>query len=152
VCLLLRIAPTGFAGGFSVTALSFRFTVLRISRDRGDCASPLHLGERNCTSTGTPSYQDLAVSTLLPGCEAMSRERIAASPCMWLSHIPTTMPDLTACRALDVSVRVSPAYSPLSFASLAGLRVSQERTQTECLGGVLLNAPSPLWAPHLPPG
>src|SRR5713101_8655962 len=36
------------------------------------------------------------------------------------AHIPTPMPDLTACRALDVSVRVSPAYSPLSFASLAG--------------------------------
>src|SRR2546428_8684512 len=36
------------------------------------------------------------------------------------AHTPTTMPNLTACRALNVSVRVSPAYSPLSLASLAG--------------------------------
>jgi len=47
-----QLCSTGFAGGFSVTAFRSRFTVLRISRDRGDRASPLHLGERNCTSTG----------------------------------------------------------------------------------------------------
>ena len=46
-----QLCSTGFAGGFSVTAFRSRFTVLRISRDRGDRASPLHLGERNCTST-----------------------------------------------------------------------------------------------------
>ena len=47
-----QLCSTGFAGGFSVTAFRSRFTVLRISRDRGERASPLHLGERNCTSTG----------------------------------------------------------------------------------------------------
>ncbi len=47
-----QLCSTGFAGGFSVTAFRSRFTVLRISRDRGDRASPLHLGERNYTSTG----------------------------------------------------------------------------------------------------
>ena len=47
-----QLCSTGFAGGFSVTAFRSRFTVLRISRDRGDRASPLHLEERNCTSTG----------------------------------------------------------------------------------------------------
>jgi hypothetical protein len=47
-----HLCSTGFAGGVSVTALRSRFTVLRIRRDRGDRASPLHLGERHCTSTG----------------------------------------------------------------------------------------------------
>ena len=47
-----QLCSTGFAGGFSVTAFRSRFTVLRISRARGDRASPLHLGERNDTSTG----------------------------------------------------------------------------------------------------
>jgi len=43
---------TGCAGGFSVPAFRSRFTVLRIRRDRGDRASPLHLGERHGPSTG----------------------------------------------------------------------------------------------------
>jgi hypothetical protein len=47
-----HLCSPGFAGGVSVTALRSRFTVLRIRRDRGDRASPLHLGERHCTSTG----------------------------------------------------------------------------------------------------
>src|SRR5215831_4457899 len=42
------------------------------------------------------------------------------SPCTRLSRIRTTMPYLTACRALELSVRVSPAYFPLSFPSLPG--------------------------------
>ena len=40
--------------------------VLRISRDRGDRVSPLHLGERNCASTGPKVIKDLAVSTPHP--------------------------------------------------------------------------------------
>jgi hypothetical protein len=35
--------------------------------------------------------------------QLLMRLRVAA-------HAPTTMPHLTACRALDISVRVSPAY------------------------------------------
>ena len=46
------LCSTGCAGGFSVTACRSHFPVLRISRDRGDRASPLHLGERHCTATG----------------------------------------------------------------------------------------------------
>jgi hypothetical protein len=46
-----QLCATGCAGGFSVTAFRSRFTVLRISRDRGDRASPLHLGERHYPST-----------------------------------------------------------------------------------------------------
>src|SRR2546422_1586345 len=42
------------------------------------------------------------------------------SPCTRLSRAPTTMPYLTACRASEISVRVSPAYFPLSFPSLSG--------------------------------
>src|SRR6266446_10788833 len=41
-------------------------------------------------------------------------------PCTRLSRIRTTMPYLTACRASELSVRVSPAYFPLSFTSLSG--------------------------------
>ena len=42
------------------------------------------------------------------------------SPCTRFSRIRTTMPYLTACRASELSVRVSPAYFPLSFPSLSG--------------------------------
>src|SRR6266702_7079334 len=41
------------------------------------------------------------------------------SPCTRLSRAPTTMPNLTACRASEISVRVSPTYFPLSFTSLS---------------------------------
>src|SRR5438093_923999 len=43
---------------------------------------------------------------------------------MWRSHTPTPLPHLTACRASEISVRVSPASSPLAFPSLAGSPVS----------------------------
>ena len=42
------------------------------------------------------------------------------SPCARFSRTRTTMPYLTACRASELSVRVSPPYFPLSFTSLAG--------------------------------
>src|SRR2546425_12818759 len=68
-----------------------------------------------------PSYQRPQQSRpLIPGISAISRERIAASPCMWLSHTPTPLPHLTACRASELSVRVAPASFPLSLPSLAG--------------------------------
>ena len=46
------------------------------------------------------------------------------SPCLGLSHTPTPRPNLTACRASEIAVRLSPASSPLSFTSLAGSPVS----------------------------
>ena len=42
------------------------------------------------------------------------------SPCMELSSIRTTVPHLTACRALESSLGSLPSYSPPSFTSLAG--------------------------------
>src|SRR2546428_7892863 len=42
------------------------------------------------------------------------------SPCARFSRARTTMPHLTACRASEISVRVSPAYFPLSLPSLSG--------------------------------
>src|SRR6266446_10166907 len=42
------------------------------------------------------------------------------SPCMELSYMRTTLPHLTACRALESSLGSLPAYSPPSFTSLAG--------------------------------
>src|SRR5712691_10207447 len=42
------------------------------------------------------------------------------SPCARLSRTRTTMPYLTACWALGLSVQVSPTSFPLSFSSLAG--------------------------------
>jgi len=61
-----QLCSTGFAGGFSVTAFRSRFMVLRISRDRGDRASPLHLGERNCTSTGPKLSKTLRSRPFIP--------------------------------------------------------------------------------------
>jgi hypothetical protein len=46
-----QLCSTGFAVGFCVTAFHSRFHGLRISRYRGECASPLHLRDRNFTST-----------------------------------------------------------------------------------------------------
>ena len=45
--------------------------------------------------------------------QLLMRLRVAA-------HTPTTLPYLTACRASELSVRVSPAYCPLSLSSLSG--------------------------------
>src|SRR5712664_813778 len=42
------------------------------------------------------------------------------SPCARFSRARTTMPHLTACRASEISVRVSPASFPLSLPSLSG--------------------------------
>jgi len=43
------------------------------------------------------------------------------------------MPYLTACRASELSVRVSPAYFPLSFASLAGSPVFTVENSNEMM-------------------
>ena len=55
------------------------------------------------------------------------------------------MANLTACRASELSARVSPASFPLSFASLAGSPVfTAQDSQQNAVGGVLLRAPSTL--------
>src|SRR6516165_11669802 len=55
------------------------------------------------------------------------------SPCTRLSRIRTTMPYLTACRASELSVRVSPAYFPLSLTSLSGSPVFRMKDSNEMM-------------------
>ena len=58
--------------------LSFPLHGLRISRYRGERASPLHQGERNYTSTASKLSKTSSVSVPPPWLFAISRERIAA--------------------------------------------------------------------------
>src|SRR6266567_794905 len=112
----MQLCSTGFAGGFSVTAFHARFTVLRVSRHRGACASPLHLGERNFTSTVPKLSKTSLVSAPHPWRVAISRERIAASPCTRLSRAPTTMgpPTLTYfIRGLLPSICEPPTFTEI---------------------------------------
>jgi len=73
-----------------------------------------------CTACAFPGYL-CTVSLSYPS---------GPSPCMWLSHTPTTMPHLTACRALDISVRVSPAYFHCPYHPFQALPCSSWRTQS----------------------
>ena len=61
-----QLCSAGFAGGFSVTAFHARFTALMVSRGRGACASPWHLGERNYTSTAPKLSQTLRSRPFIP--------------------------------------------------------------------------------------
>ena len=125
-----QLCSTGCAGGFSVTAFRSRFTVLRISRDRGDRASPLHLGERNYPSTEPKLSKTLRSRPLIPGHEAISRERIAASPCTSLSYAQTTMAHLTACRASEFRYGSPLPTSHSPSHPFQALPCSEWRTQT----------------------
>ena len=60
-----------------MTAFHSRFTSLRISRPSGECASPMHHGERNFTSTSSKLSKTFSVSAPHPWLFAISRERIA---------------------------------------------------------------------------
>src|SRR5919109_1007439 len=71
-----QLYSAGCAGGCSGTALHARFTALRVSRSRGACVSSWHRGERNCTSTASKLSKTWRSRTLIPGFEAISRERI----------------------------------------------------------------------------
>jgi hypothetical protein len=61
-----QLCSAGFAGGFSVTAFHARFIALKVSRGHGACASPWHLGERNCTSTAPKLSQTLRSRPFIP--------------------------------------------------------------------------------------
>ena len=50
-----------------------------------------------------------------------------------------------SCEDIRNFVGLSLTYSPLPFACLKGLRVHNEGLKRNGVGGVLLNAPSPLW-------
>ena len=75
-----QLCSAGCAGGFSMTAFHARFTALRVSRSHGACASSWHHGERNCTSTASKLSKTERSRPLIPGCDAISRERIAVTP------------------------------------------------------------------------
>ena len=75
-----QLCSAGCAGGFSMTAFHARFTALRVSRSHGACASSWHQGERNCTSTASKLSKTERSRPLIPGCNAISRERIAETP------------------------------------------------------------------------
>ena len=141
-----QLCSTGFAGGFSVTAFRSRFTVLRISRDRGDRASPLHLGERNCTSTGPKLSKTSSVHVPHPwrmrhfegtdrSCAMYAAfphaDYYAQSDCLQgLRRFGAGLPSLLS-TVLRIPFMLSRVHS-------VGLRQN-------AVGGVLLNAPSPLW-------
>ena len=57
--------------------LSLPLHGLRVSRYRGEGASPLHHGERNCTSTTSKLSKTSSVFVPHPWLLAISRERIA---------------------------------------------------------------------------
>src|SRR5215510_3796529 len=58
--------------------LSFPLHGLRVSRYRGERASPLHQEERNYTSTTSKLQRPHQSQSLIPGISTISRERIAA--------------------------------------------------------------------------
>jgi hypothetical protein len=75
-----QLCSAGWAGEFSVTAFHARFIALMVSRSHGACASSWHQGERNRTSTASKLSKTLRSRPLIPGCNAISRERIAETP------------------------------------------------------------------------
>jgi len=115
-----QLCSTGFAGGFSVTAFRSRFTVLRISRDRGDRASPLHLGERNCTSTGPKLSKTSSVHVPHPW-RMRHFEGTDRSFALYAAFPRSDYYAQSDClQGLGLSYEFSPSYSPSSFTSLAG--------------------------------
>src|SRR6266567_2153672 len=111
----MQLCSTGFAGGFSVTAFHARFTVLRVSRHRGACASPLHLGERNFTSTVPKLSKTSLVSAPHPWRVAISRERIAASPCAQFSCALSTMTPPTLRHGIGGLLTLASTAEPPTF-------------------------------------
>ena len=94
-----------------------------------------------CTACAFPGYL-CTVSLPYPS---------GPSPCIWLSHIPTTMPHLTAWRASELSVRVSPAYFPTLLDIPCRLsRVRHGGLNQDGLGGTFLVAPSTLCGSPVP--
>src|SRR6516165_1662402 len=94
-----------------------------------------------------PSYQRPSRSrSLIPdGVPVISRERLAASWCTQLSWAPTPMPHPTPVRTSGLSLgsRLPTLHCP-SHASQVS-HVHNAGLKRHAVGGVLLNAPSPLW-------
>jgi len=75
-----QLCSAGFPGGFRVSAFHARCTALMVSRSHGACASSWHRGARHGTSTASKLSKTSRSRPLIPGFEAISRERIAATP------------------------------------------------------------------------
>src|SRR5262249_21710500 len=71
-----HLCAAGGTGGCSLPALHARFTALRVSRRHGACASSWPQGERTCTSPASQLSKTEQSRPLIPGCNAISRERI----------------------------------------------------------------------------
>jgi hypothetical protein len=69
----------------------------------------------------------------------------SSSWCTWLSHAPTTMPLPTPVRTSGISLgsRLPTLHFPCHSSQVS--RVHNEGLKRNAVGGVLLNAPSPLW-------
>jgi len=142
----MQLCWAGCPGGFRGTAFYARFTRLIVSRTRGAYASPRHLGERNCTSTAPKLSKTSAVSTPHP----------------WhLCHFEGTDRSFAMYVAFPHADYYAPSDCPQGFGRFgAGLpcllstvlcipcrlsRVHSVGLKQNAVGGVLLNAPSPLW-------
>jgi hypothetical protein len=56
----------GFSIGFRVTTFPSRFTDMMASRYRGERASPMHQGDRNCTYTQDQVIKDQMIQAPHP--------------------------------------------------------------------------------------
>jgi hypothetical protein len=115
------------------------------SRPWGVCITPASGGEELhlYSSQVIKDLHGLDPSSLTGA--VISRERLAASWCAQLSWALTTMPHPTPVRPSGISLgsRLPTLHCP-SHAS-QGSRVHSRGLKQNAVGGVLLNAPSPLW-------
>ena len=114
------------------------------SRPWGVCITPASGGEalHLYSSQVIKDLHGLDPSSLTGA--VISRERLAASWCTWLSHAPTTMPHPTACRALEFRWGLPYLLSTLLHIPDRLSRVRHGGLRRNTVGGVLLTAPSAL--------
>jgi hypothetical protein len=115
------------------------------SRPWGVCITPASGGEELhlYSSQVIKDLHGLDPSSLTGA--VISRERLAASWCAQLSWAPTTMPHPTPVRTSGISLgsRFPTLHCPSHSSQIS--RVHHEGLKQNAVGGVLLNAPSPLW-------
>src|SRR5262249_36084245 len=118
------------------------------SRPWGPCVTPAS-GERNYTSTGPKLSKTLRSRPLIPGCEAISRERIAALPCARLSRTRTPMPYLTAWWASEFRWALACLLSTLLHIPSRLSRVHSTGLKAECCRWRVSPCPfHALWLPN----
>ena len=89
------------------------------AHERGTFTGSFHFAN---STEHSPCQLARSLATFVPFPHPLPRglRHQSLSWCTQLSWVQTTMPRLTACRASEISVRVSPPYFPLSLPSLAG--------------------------------